>query len=138
MDVPRFVTVEAVEEKPIRARNTGNRWQGGYLQLLAQTLDLLRLRVAVKSPSLRRNAKNVLGQINVLEKVPDTFSAPGQLQSRYLSKSRDAGPVNFIGWFGIRNSVKSDLYVLALGRGIRDRQAVFAQPLQVQRDRFGD
>src|SRR6266446_7868820 len=41
MDVPRFVTVEAVEEEPIRARNTRDRWQGGYLQLLAQTLDLL-------------------------------------------------------------------------------------------------
>src|ERR1019366_6263874 len=36
MDVPRFVTVEAVKEKPIRARDTRNRRQGGCLQLLAR------------------------------------------------------------------------------------------------------
>jgi hypothetical protein len=38
MDVPRFVTIEAVEEEPIRARNTGDRRQGGYLQLLAEKI----------------------------------------------------------------------------------------------------
>ena len=32
MDVARFITVEAVNEEPIRARNTGDRRQGGYLQ----------------------------------------------------------------------------------------------------------
>ena len=26
---------------------------------------------------------------------------PGRLQRRYISKSRNAGPVNFIGWFGV-------------------------------------
>jgi hypothetical protein len=25
---------------------------------------------------------------------------PGRLQWRHVSKSRDVGPVNFIGWFG--------------------------------------
>ena len=47
----------------------------------------------------------------------DKDKLPGRLQSRYVSKSRDAGPVNFIGWFGIRDWVASDLYVLAFGRG---------------------
>jgi hypothetical protein len=32
MNVPRFITVEAVKEKPIGARNTGNGWQGGPRQ----------------------------------------------------------------------------------------------------------
>jgi hypothetical protein len=30
----------------------------------------------------------------------DQDKLPGRLQQRHLSKSRDAGPVNFIGWFG--------------------------------------
>jgi len=33
MDVPRFITVETVEEKPERARDTGNCWQRGFLQM---------------------------------------------------------------------------------------------------------
>jgi hypothetical protein len=30
----------------------------------------------------------------------DQDKLPGRLQGRHLSNSRDAGPVNFIGWFG--------------------------------------
>jgi hypothetical protein len=30
----------------------------------------------------------------------DQDKLPGRLQQHYVSKSRDAGPVNFIVWFG--------------------------------------
>ena len=30
----------------------------------------------------------------------DQDKLPGRLQQRRVSKSRNAGPVNFIGWFG--------------------------------------
>jgi hypothetical protein len=34
---------------------------------------------------------------------------PGRLQRRYVSQSCDAGPVNFIGWFGLARFVPSKM-----------------------------
>jgi hypothetical protein len=39
----------------------------------------------------------------------DKDKLPGRLQQRHLSKSRDASPVNFIGWFGDTYSLRAIL-----------------------------
>jgi len=42
-------------------------------------------------------------QTRTTEPPNDKDKLPGRLQRCCVSKTRDAGPVNFIGWFGLGN-----------------------------------
>ncbi len=69
MDVPRFVTVEAVEKEPIRATNTGDRRQDVYVQSEAQKLALLHLRVGRKFPSLRAHPAGRVAKVDGTDRL---------------------------------------------------------------------